>query len=97
VRTAGLPAPLQGTAGSWKQRNIMEATHLPFRAGFKWIRTARAGPPRNCGFVGFSYIRKSEQSVKLVFRLERQALFLYNTGLSIQIWMYSHPCRRQEH
>ena len=55
--TAGLPAPLRGTAGSWKQRSDMEATHLPLCAGFKWIRTARAGPPRNAVSWGFSYFR----------------------------------------
>lgn len=32
-RLAGLPALV---AGSWKQRNDMEATHLPSRAGFNW-------------------------------------------------------------
>lgn len=42
--TAGLPAPF-AVAGSWKQRSVMEATHLPLRAGFKWVRTAIAGFP----------------------------------------------------
>ncbi len=30
-------------SGRWKQRKPQEATHLPFRAGYNWTRTAKAG------------------------------------------------------
>ena len=29
--------------GCWKQKSVVEATHLPSRAGFKQVHTARAG------------------------------------------------------
>ena len=54
ARIAGLPAPF-GTAGCWKQRSAVEATHLPYVQVFNWIHTARAGlfapnaPQLGCG------------------------------------------------
>jgi flavodoxin len=40
---AGLPPTALTGGGRWKQRSSKEATHLPFRAGYNWIRTASAG------------------------------------------------------
>ena len=43
VSIAGLPPTALTGGGRWKQRSIGEATHLPFRAGYNWSRTAFAG------------------------------------------------------
>ena len=43
VSIAGLPPTALTGGGRWKQRSSKEATHLPFRAGYNWIRTASAG------------------------------------------------------
>lgn len=40
---AGLPPTALTGGGRWKQRRTGEATHLPFRAGYNWSRTAFAG------------------------------------------------------
>ena len=37
------PAPALTEGGRWKRGMRQEATHLPIRAGYNWVRTAEAG------------------------------------------------------
>jgi hypothetical protein len=75
---AGLPPTALTGGGRWKQRSSKEATHLPFRAGYNWIRTASAGirfcPKALCSGKGLFFF--------CIFRkimLAYGASFRYNT------------------
>ena len=37
------PAPALTEGGCWEQLKPGEATHLPFRAGYNWVCTAKVG------------------------------------------------------
>ena len=75
VWLAGLPAPPLGRVGSWKQISIVEATHLPSRAGFKRVHTARAGHRENLVHLGAAFF------AALFFIIEKAAGPLFRAGL----------------
>ena len=74
VWLAGLPAPPLGRVGSWKQISIVEATHLPSRAGFKRVHTARAGHRENLVHLGAAFFAALFLSI-FKYNLFRRGVF----------------------
>ena len=79
--------------GCWKQKSVVEATHLPSRAGFNWVPTARAGLSKIVRCVRFfsslSLLKASGQSFFAVIPLFIWTLFCKTTGIASFLQFFS--------
>ena len=78
--------------GCWKQKSVVEATHLPSRAGFNWVPTARAGLSKIVRCVRFFFSVPSQgkrTEFFAVIPLFIWTLFCKTTGIASFLQFFS--------